>query len=103
MADADEIQQLRMLINELDDVPPYTDEYLGELLDSLRGNVNRAAATIWSQKASKYAELVDVQEGASRRELGSLYEQAMAMVQFYDGGVGDPNRRVSRTRPIVRP
>lgn len=103
MADEDAIRRLRMLINQPDDVPPYTDEYLGELIDSFGGNINRSAATVWSQKASQYAELVNVQEGASRRELGSLYEQAMAMVRFYDGGDGDFGRRSSRTRPITRP
>lgn len=106
MATSEDIATLRRLINEPTDVAPWTDAVLSGIIDS-SGSVNKAAGSIWTEKAASYADLVDVQEGSSRRALGDLYEQAIAMAKHF-GAVdldedGEPTKRRSRTRAIVRP
>ena len=107
MATAEQIAELRALINEPDNTEPFTDTYLGLLLDKESGNTNRAASAVWRSKASSYAELVDVQEGSSKRSLSNLYKQALAMAEHYqseggDDGPGGVLGRSSRTRRIER-
>lgn len=107
MATAEQLAELRRFINEPDNVDPYTDAFLNALIDGHGGDVAATAADLWRQKASSYADLVDVQEGSSRRSLSKLYEQALGMGSYYDqlSGGGEPagGQRPSRTRRIVRP
>ena len=107
MATPESVQLLRLYVNELEDVAPYTDTELEARLDAVNGDVREAAGQIWLEKAAKYAELVDVQEGSSRRSLSKLYEQAIAMAKLYgaDDASADIDAKVrpARTRPIVRP
>lgn len=106
MASAESILTLRRLTNEPDNVEPYSDLSLGLRLDAAAGELRPVAAEVWIEKASRYAELVDVQEGSSRRNLGDLYEQALAMAKQF-GAIDDPaantGQRSSRTRQIIRP
>ena len=105
MATASEIAQLRAYINEPTNAEPWTDLYLGGRIDSST-SIESLSATIWREKAGGYAELVDVQEGSSRRALGSLYDQALKMAAHFDGAAGGPtntNFRHARTRKIERP
>ena len=104
MATAEQIAQLRAYINEPDNVAPWTDTYLSGRIDSA-SSLESLAGTIWREKAGGYAELVDVQEGSSRRALGSLYDQALKMASHFDGqsGGGADARRPARTRQIERP
>lgn len=104
MATTAQIAQLRSYINEPDNVEPWTDEKLGALIDAAK-SVEAAAGDVWRGKASSYAELVDVQEGSSRRALSKLYEQALKMAASFDAdaGGGAGGVRVSRTRRIERP
>ena len=103
MATPTQIAELRRLINQPDNEAPWTDQVLSDMIDATEGDLNKVAGSVWTQKASSYAELVDVQEGSSRRALGSLYEQALAMAKQF--GVSDDSTTVhrSRTRQIVRP
>lgn len=107
MATSEQIAQLRRLINQPVNEAPYTDAVLTILIDAQTdGNLNTVAGSIWTEKAATYAELVDVQEGSSRRALGDLYEQAIAMALHYSSVDGDGSIitvRHARTRPIVRP
>lgn len=97
-----DVAEVRRLTNEPDDVPPYTDVILALRLDEEGGDIRRLVSSIWSEKAARYAELVDVQEGSSRRNLSSLYQQALAMSQQFGGEDIGGTRRAARTRPIER-
>ena len=63
-----------------------------------------AAADLWGIKASRFANLVNVSEGGTRRDYSKLSEQARAMVDFYnartdEGGVvveGETRRPMTR-------
>lgn len=102
MATAEQIASLRGMINEPTETP-YTDISLGIRIDA-EPSLEAVAANIWREKAARYSELVDVQEGNSRRNLGDLYEQALAMADQYAaaGAVIAPVRRGSKTRRIER-
>jgi hypothetical protein len=104
MADATQIAELRRLINELDDVAPYTSAELSDRIDSST-SVRMAASSIWTDKAAGYADLIDVQEGNSSRKLSQLRTNALDMAATFattdEGGVISTVRR-SRTRPIER-
>lgn len=104
MALEETVAALRRLVAESEDVEPYTNTALSDRLDAADGDIRVVAGEIWTEKASRYAELVDVQEGSSRRALGDLYEQSLAMAKQF-GAVDDPSsasKRRSRTRRIVR-
>jgi hypothetical protein len=104
MADPTEIAELRRLINEPDDVTPYTDLELAARIDAAE-SVRQLASGIWVEKAAQYAELIDVKEGNSDRKLSQLRSQALAMatgLAATDGSGGVATARRSRTRPIER-
>jgi hypothetical protein len=42
-----------------------------------------AAASVWQQKAASYAELVDVSEGTSKRNLSALHKNALNMADYW--------------------
>lgn len=102
MASAEEIAALRLLIGEpTEDM--YTDASLSDRLDAA-ASPEALAATIWLEKSARYARLVDMQEGTSRRSLSQLQEQALAMATRFQeeaGGSAGGSRRTT-TRAIVR-
>ncbi len=88
MATADEIAALRRATNILTDADPYTDEYLGTLLDSL--GHNGSAEALWLDPAARYTTLANVSEGTSSRSLGQLHDHAMKMVQHFRDAAATP-------------
>lgn len=103
MADEFEaIDELRNLVNETEQTP-YSDEILNVRLAAAGGDIRAVAADIWTEKAARYAELVDVQEGSSRRSLGDLYEQAIAMAQQFGASAAVAAPYKAGTRAIERP
>lgn len=100
---------LRQMIGSTD----MTDAQLAMILVENMGedgtfNLNYSAASVWTFKASSYAELVNVSESGSSRNLGDLHKNALLMAARYrsDGDpapLPDANLRRSRTRAIVRP
>lgn len=84
MATAEEIAAFRLLIDEADDVMPYTDAILSERLDSAV-STEALSAGIWREKAATYAGLVSVAESGSSRNLSDLHKNALAMAQHYAG------------------
>lgn len=106
MATEAEIKLLRRLVNEPENVEPWTDVYLSDVIDEAE-DIAGAAVQIWTEKAATYADIVDVQEGSSRRSLGDLHEQALNMRKLFVGddgtGQGESSFRAARTRPIERP
>jgi hypothetical protein len=85
----DVIERLRRLIDDTDDPPVYSDADLTAYLDEFSGDVNKAAAAIWREKAAKYAGLVDMKEGTSSRALSQLYKNALAIADDLDPGEDD--------------
>lgn len=106
MATAEDIAAVRANVNEPTN-DHYSDDQIGTIIDDYGGNLDAASAAIWRMKAGRYADLADVQEGSSRRSLGDLHEQALAMAKtFADtsvSGVITGGMRPGRTRPIERP
>ena len=106
MATVDQINELRRLIDQPNNVTPWTDQVLGDRIDALGPipDLRLLAGNIWTEKAASYTSLVDIKEGNSDRKLSQLHKQALAMASSFgaDGEGSTSNRRVSRTRPIER-
>lgn len=102
MATYEQIAELRRLINEPDNVNPWTDPVLASRIDSST-SVNSLASTIWREKAASFASLIDVKEGNSDRKMSQYYKQALEMASSFDTpAVVVPPRRRSNTRRIER-
>lgn len=101
MADATAIARLRLLINEPDATNGYTDQALGDRLD-VGGGEDLVAYQIWTEKAAKFAELVDISEGGSSRKMGDLHEQALNMATVFsqrvNGDAAPTRTRISKLR-----
>lgn len=105
MATAQQILDLRVMINEPTQTP-YSDAALNARIDAeaADGNLRPLAGAIWREKSGRYSELVDVQEGSSKRSLSQLQGSALKMAAYYEGGAdGGTAVRASRTRAIERP
>lgn len=104
MATQIQITMLRNRISEPDNVEPYTDEALAEMIDEL-GSIGKTASEIWKIKAGELSTLVDISEGGSSRKNSDAYKAALAMAQVYDDTPAPetgPEARRATTRPIVR-
>jgi hypothetical protein len=108
VATAIEISQTRVLVNDAGTPQLFTDDAVSIAVDE-HGTVELAAGHLWLAKAASYADLTDVTEGTSRRDLGSLYKNALAMAKAL--GAMDPDdtpvddsgsRQPGRTRAITR-
>jgi len=89
MATAEDIAALRLLINEPNDVEPWTDEVLAAIIDSTT-SLPAAASQVWTSKAASYSSLVDVSESGSSRKLGDLHKNALGMAAHFAAVGGDP-------------
>lgn len=104
MASPEQIQELRIAINEMDNEPPFSDLELSATIDT-KGSVRSAAQAYWKNKAASVAHLVNISEGGSSRSMGSLHQNYLKMAEQYTdpaetAETGGPSR--SRTRPIRR-
>lgn len=83
MASKAQVAELRDLTSvTIDD---YNNDVLNEMIDSLDGSVNAAAASIWRRKAASYSSLVDVSESGSSRSMSQLFKQAKEMAMYFQG------------------
>lgn len=82
MATPDEIAALRLLVAEPTE-EFYTEAELGARLDAA-ASASQLARDIWIEKAARYASIVDISEGGSSRSAGSMYANAMKMVELFD-------------------
>lgn len=104
MATPPEISAFRLMIDE-PTFDMYSDLLLSDRIDSSTSK-SALASIIWLEKAAKYARLVDIQEGTSRRALSQLQEHALLMSKSYaaqagSDGTGSTSRQTV-TRPIER-
>lgn len=96
-----QIDDLRRAVNEPEGDSKYGDAELEEILLRNSGSLPAAAAEVWRQKAAIAAQLVDMQEGESRRNLSDLSENALRMADVYqkqadDGSAGGRRTAIGR-------
>lgn len=103
MATEQERARLRVMVDEPTSTT-YDDAALDAFILDAGGSLNIAAASIWNEKAAKYASLVDVKEGSSSRSMGDLYRQALDMASGFQKAADDTKARTKRagTRAIER-
>lgn len=109
MATNDDYLRLRRMTGEVGS-DTYTDTDLETFIDAA-GSLEAAAARIWGEKASAYADLVDITEAGSSRKNSDLFSHAKAQQEYFSGisgdagggGTGVPTSAYSTTRRIVRP
>jgi hypothetical protein len=82
MATAEQIALLRRKISEPDSTT-YSDQDLSDLIDEQNGDTDTVASVIWEEKASQYAELVDISEAGSSRKNSQLMSNAREMAVYY--------------------
>jgi hypothetical protein len=107
MATPQQVQELRALA-AYTDVEPYDDSQLSALIDDA-DSLERVAARLWNEKASKMATLVNISESGSSRSLGDAHKNALGMAKYYKGLADEAEAetpidtgRFARTRPAVR-
>lgn len=104
MASNDEYLQLRRKTGEVDS-DTYTDTDLDIFIERSAGDLDGAAAMIWGEKASAYADLVTISEAGSSRQNSDLFKHAIEQRDYFAGASGTtPEATVgtSTTRRIVR-
>ncbi|AVR56913.1 helix-turn-helix DNA-binding domain protein [Microbacterium phage Triscuit] len=83
----------------------FSDDDLNILLVNSK-NILRATVQGWESKVAHFSSLVDVTDGAASRKLGTLYENALAMLRYYQGkanqGVESTSRSRTRVGRIIR-
>lgn len=101
MATGEELLTFRDYINESDDTNGWTEGKLTSYLTKY-STLYRAAAAVWSVKASGYAELVNVSESGSSRSLGDLFERAQRMASYYKGLADNEEIPVVPSGPVIQ-
>lgn len=76
MASPGDIQQVRINTNEFGS-DPYPDQLISDKIDAL--GVAGASASMWEEKAGKYADLADVSEAGASHKFSDLSKNALAM------------------------
>lgn len=102
-------EQLRQLLGETvpaggSDVDTmFTDEQISDFLTLAEDDVTLAAYHGWLAKAGEYANLVDTQEGSSRRSMSDLHKNAEARVKQFAGLAGVViDVTVTNRRTVIR-
>jgi hypothetical protein len=102
MATPEQIQELRNNISEQTDANPWSDTFLGALIDAY--GMDEASAKGWEQKAASIADMTDISEGGSTRK--SAHAQYLKMAERYRSNMNtdpeSPALRAPRTREAVR-
>ncbi len=84
----------------------FSDAEVTDFITRAGGDLDLAAQYAWEAKAARYANLVNVSEGNSARDMSDLHKQALTMVKFWSekngATVGESIGRV-RIKRIVRP
>lgn len=105
MATPSVIANLRLLVNEPKkdpEEPPYTDQFLSDLIDASAGDLNRSALSVWEQKAAQFSEMMTITESGSTRNFAELHRNAMAMINYFTEKIVAAAVPVRRRSPGVR-
>lgn len=92
-------------LKDLANVGSLSDEQLWGIID-VEGSVNAAASRLWAKTAKETANLFDIKEGSSSRNMSSIHKQAVEMSKYFEEKAGADAAVLtsgSRTRAIVRP
>lgn len=89
MASPGDIAIVRVNTAEPNDVEPYTDSYIGGLIDA--SGVTGATLTIWEQKLATFSTSVDVTEAGASHKFSDLFKNAQAMVAYWQKKYDDEN------------
>lgn len=100
MATAEQITELRRLVDDTGNPPEYTDLELDGRINLAEGDLSTVARGVWIEKAAKYARLVNVSESGSSRSLSDLHRNALAMAERFAAPVVTTRR--TGTRRIER-
>lgn len=100
MATSNEILELRGLVQEANNVAPWTDEFLGGLID--RYGIKKSARSIWIQKAGERVDLVTISEGGSTRSASDAHKHALEMVDVFGDDADGAATVRTQTRRAVR-
>lgn len=103
MPDNDTYLQLRRMTGEVDS-DTYTNVDLDMFIERAAGDLNVAASLIWGEKASDYADLVDISEAGSSRKNSDLFKHAKEQQAYFEALSGGAAGSVGGTtvRRIVR-
>lgn len=83
MASVDEVAELRRLTAIPDIEEPYTDGFMGGLIDA--EGINGAAALLWREKAAEFVTAVDMSESGSSRKFSDLHKNALTIAGDFEG------------------
>lgn len=105
---ADQLAQLRRMIDEADDAGGYTDDILRALAEAYFVNgaydLRRIAGSVWEEKATQAAELVNTSESGSSRSMSQVFDHYMALAKAFGSSTGNGDTAVyPRSTRIVRP
>lgn len=104
MATDDQYLRLRRMTGEVGS-KTYTNTDLDLYINDAAGDLNVAASRIWGEKASDYADLVNMTEAGSSRSNSDLFQHAKSQQEYFSalgGEVAVVNTGSSTTRRIVR-
>jgi hypothetical protein len=107
---ADQLAQLRRMIDEATDANGYTDSLLVAGAEAYFAdgvyNLRSYAASLWEEKAAKAAELVRTSESGSSRDMQQVFDHYMALANRFGGSAGTETPSTAsypRSTRIVRP
>lgn len=109
MANNDDYLRLRRMTGEVDSTT-YTNTDLDMFIERAVGDMTVAASLIWGEKASAYADLVNISEAGSSRSNSDLFRHAIEQREYFLSLAGGsevpptviPEATSSTTRRIVR-
>lgn len=99
MADAADITLVKS--NLADDSDDWDDNTIGSMLDSGM-STTKVILSFWSGRVAKYANVVDVSESGSSRQLSGLFNQAKTMYDLWNEKSKLEDNPVVVTRSRVR-
>jgi hypothetical protein len=106
MPTADDYLRLRRMTGEAEEAHSrYSNTDLELYLADAGDDFNLAAATIWAEKASAYADLVNINEAGSSRSNSDLFKHAKEQQTHYESMAGTGSAQTvqgTTTRRIVR-
>lgn len=102
MATPQQIVELRFEVKEPDNIEPYTDQFLSDMLDTY--GASGSAQRVWIAKRNAVANLVDITEGGSSRKMSQLFDNYEKIVNSYQATpeAAASTARRSMTRAATR-
>lgn len=108
MADQPKIDSVKLNLPAWrDQITDWTDQKIGEVLDTLQGNVNRTVRQFWLQRVNDTSALTDVSDVGASRPLSQTYQHAKEMLGYWDriageGGTASSVNTIKRRYPRGR-